>query len=39
MNIHALTDRSVASGEVLLLNTGPDGPVTVLDEILIRPRR
>ena len=39
VNIHALTDRSVASGEVLLLNTGPDGPVTVLDEILIRPRR
>ena len=39
VNIQALADQAVASGEVLLLNTGPDGAVSVLEEILIRPRR
>ena len=35
VNIRALTGRGVASGEVLLLDIGRDGEVTVVDEILI----
>lgn len=37
VNITALTGRSVASGEVFVLDVAPDGSVDVLDEILIRP--
>ena len=39
VNIRALTGRGVASGEVLLLEIGRDGTISVVDEILIRPRR
>ena len=39
VNIRALTNRGVASGEVLLLEIGRDGAVSVVDEILIGPRR
>ena len=35
VNIAALTGRSVASGEVLLLKIKPDGGMSVVDEILI----
>ena len=37
VNIGALTGRGVASGEVLLLELGPDGAIVVTDEILIGP--
>ncbi|MFK7941888.1 MAG: histidine phosphatase family protein [Paracoccaceae bacterium] len=37
VNITALTGRGVGSGEVLLLKVGPEGEVTVIDEILISP--
>ena len=37
VNIRALTGRGVASGEVLLLETGRDGATSVVDEILIGP--
>jgi phosphohistidine phosphatase SixA len=37
VNITALTGRGVASGEVFVLDVAPDGGVTVLDEVLIRP--
>ena len=37
VNIRALTGRSVASGEVLLLETRPDGTVSVIDGIMIGP--
>ena len=36
VNIRALTDRGVSSGEVLLLEIGRDGAFAVVDEILIR---
>ena len=39
VNIRALTGRGVASGEVLLLEIGRDGSISVVDEILIRPQR
>ena len=39
VNIRALTGRGVASGEVLLLDIGHDGTVSVVDEILIAPPR
>lgn len=39
VNIRAVTDRGVASGEVVLLKIGSDRPVSVVDEILIEPRR
>ena len=39
VNIRALTGRSVASGEVFLLQIGHDGVISVVDEILIGPRR
>ena len=39
VNIRALTGRGVASGEVLLLEIGRDGTISVVDEILIDPRR
>ena len=39
VNIRALTGRGVASGEVLLLRIGRDETVSVVDEILIGPRR
>ena len=39
VNIMALTGRGVASGEVLLLQVGRDGTISVIDEILIGPRR
>ena len=39
VNIRALTGRGVASGEVLLLDIGRDGTVSVVDEILIDPWR
>ena len=38
VNIRALTGRAVASGEVLLLEIGRDGTISVVDEILIRPK-
>ena len=38
VNIRALTGRSVASGEVVLLKIGRDRTLSVVDEILIRPR-
>ena len=37
VNIRALTGRSVASGEVILLEIGRDGMISVVDEILIDP--
>ncbi len=37
VNIRALAGRSVASGEVLLLETRPDGTVSVIDTIMIGP--
>ena len=37
VNIRALTGRSVASGEVLLLEIGRNGTISVVDEILIDP--
>lgn len=37
VNITALTGRGISSGEVFVLDVGPDGTVEVLDEILIRP--
>ena len=37
VNIRALTDRGVSSGQVLLLNVGRDGSISVVDEVLIRP--
>ena len=37
VNITALTGRGVASGEVFVLQAGPDGSVEVVDEILVRP--
>lgn len=37
VNITALTGRGISSGEVFLLQIGPDGTVTVRDEILIGP--
>ena len=39
VNIRALTGRGVTSGEVLLLEIGRDGTVSVVDEILIAPPR
>ena len=39
VNILALTDRGVASGEVLLLQIGRDGATSVVDAILIGPER
>ena len=39
VNIRALTGQSVASGEVVLLEIGRDRTVSVVDEILIDPRR
>ena len=39
VNIRALTGRGAASGEVLLLEIGLDGTVSVVDEILIDPWR
>ena len=39
VNITALTGRWPASGEVFLLEIGRDGAVSVVDEILIAPRR
>ncbi len=39
VNIRALTGRPVASGEVVLLKIGRDRTVSVVDEILIGPRR
>ena len=37
VNIRALTDRGVSSGQVLLLDIGRDGTISVVDEVLIRP--
>ena len=39
VNIRALTGRGAASGEVFLLEIGRDRRISVVDEILIRPRR
>lgn len=39
VNIRALTGRGVASGEVVLLKIGSDRTISVVDEILIDPRR
>ena len=39
VNIQALTGRGVASGEVLLLEIGHDGALSVVDGILIDPQR
>lgn len=39
VNITALTGRWPASGEVFLLEIGRDGAISVVDEILIAPRR
>ena len=39
VNIRALTGRTVASGEVFLLEIGRNGTISVVDEILIDPRR
>ena len=39
VNIKSLTGRGVASGEVLLLEIGRAGPISVVDEILIAPQR
>ena len=39
VNITALTGRVPASGEVFLLTIGHDGTISVVDEILIGPRR
>ena len=35
VNIRALTGEAVASGEVLLLEIGHDGMISVVDEILV----
>lgn len=37
VNISALTGRFAASGEVIVIDVGPDGEVEVLGEVLIRP--
>ena len=37
VNITALTGRSVASGEIFVIDVMPDGQVHVLGEILVRP--
>ena len=39
VNIRALTGRGVASGEVLMLEIGRDGTISVVDEILVGHRR
>ena len=39
VNIRALTGRGAASGEVLLLEIGRDGAISVVGEILISPER
>ena len=39
VNIQALTGRGVASGEVLLLEVGRDGAVSVVGGVLIDPQR
>ena len=39
VNIRALTGRAVASGEVILLKIGRNRTISVVDEILIGPRR
>ena len=39
VNIRALTGRGAASGEVFLLEIGRDGTISVVDEILISPKR
>ena len=39
VNIRSLTGRSVASGEVFLLEIGRDRTISVVDEILIGPQR
>ncbi len=39
VNIESLTGRGVASGEVLLLEIGRAGTISVVDEILIAPQR
>ena len=39
VNIRALTGRGAASGEVFLLEIGRDDTISVIDEILISPKR
>ena len=39
VNVRALTGLAVASGEVVLLRIGRDSTISVVDEILIGPRR
>ena len=39
VNIRALTGRGVASGEVFLLEIGRDGMISVVEEVLIEPKR
>ena len=39
VNIRALTGRGAASGEVFLLEIGRDRTISVVDEILISPKR
>ena len=39
VNIRALTGRDAASGEVFLLEIGRDGMISVVEEVLIEPRR
>ena len=39
VNIRALTGRGAASGEVFLVEIGRDGTISVVDEILIGPKR
>ena len=39
VNIRALTSRGAASGEVFLLEMGRDGTMSVVDEVLIGPKR
>ena len=39
VNIRALTGRGATSGEVFLLEIGRDGTISIVDEILISPKR
>ena len=39
VNIRALTGRGAASGEVFLLEVGRDRTISMVDEILISPKR
>ena len=39
VNIRALTGRGAASGEVFLLEVGRDGTISVVEKVLINPRR